>query len=739
MVSPTLLPGLFRGEDPELFLKGVLNSYSQVFFSDKRLFSIILLGVTFVDPFAGFFGLVSVMFTNGIGLYLGFNKYIIARGIYGFNSLLVGLGLGIYFAPGWQLFLIVLLASVLTLFISISAEGVIGKYVLPYLSIPFIISIWIVTLATRDLTALGVSQRGVYTLNELYQLGGSTLISLYEWWHRLPAYTSLHVYFISLGAIFFQFNILSGVIIAAGLLYYSRIAFTLSLLGFYSAFLFYEVVGADLNEINYSYIGFNYILTSIAIGGFFVIPGRSSYLWVIFLIPLVALLTMSLSSVFAIFYLPVYSLPFNIMVLLFLYVLKFRIRNGNNLHTVFYQYNSPEKNLYAFRNASERFARSPAVKIKLPFFGEWTVTQAYNGEHTHKGEWRHALDFEIFDDQGRSFRGEGDECSDYYCYDKAVLAPADGTVEDINDGIEDNQIGQVDLLNNWGNTIIIKHGEGLYSKLSHLKSKSITVKRGEQVKQGQIIARCGNSGRSPVPHLHLQLQATPYIGSQTIDYPFSHYILKGKNGFAFRSFNVPEKGQIVINIEVNPLLKNAFNLVPGRKIHISETRNNKKTPLSWEVQTSIYNKSCIACNKTSSRAWFENDGVIWYFTHFEGDRSSLLYYFYLAAYKVQQGFYQGISLTDEYPVNLSFPGTILFLQDFIAPFLIFLKAVYRIDYAYADNLVATKHMKLESVADSFCFGRLMREIRFEMEVDRDGIKTLSVNSLRLKIDAAWEG
>jgi len=448
---------------------------------------------------------------------------------------------------------------------------------------------------------------------------------------------------------------------------------------------------------------------------------------------------MSLSSVFAIFYLPVYSLPFNIMVLLFLYVLKFRIRNGNNLHTVFYQYNSPEKNLYAFRNASERFARSPAVKIKLPFFGEWTVTQAYNGEHTHKGEWRHALDFEIFDDQGRSFRGEGDECSDYYCYDKAVLAPADGTVEDINDGIEDNQIGQVDLLNNWGNTIIIKHGEGLYSKLSHLKSKSITVKRGEQVKQGQIIARCGNSGRSPVPHLHLQLQATPYIGSQTIDYPFSHYILKGKNGFAFRSFDVPGNGDRVRNIESNPLLKNAFNLVPGQRIRINETVRNTESQISWQVQTSIYNKSYLSCDKTGSRAWFENDGAIWYFTHFEGDRSSLLYYFYLAAFKVQQGFYRDISLEDEYPVNITFPRAILFFQDFIAPFYIFLKARYTISYACTDNPASPDIIRLNSVAESTCLGRLWGQINFEMEIDRGGIRKLSVGLPRLKRYATWEG
>ena len=730
---------MFKKDNLELFFNGVLNSYSQVFFSDNRFFSAVLFIVTFVDPFAGFYGLISVLFTNLTGLRLGFNKLIVARGIYGFNSLLVGLGLGIYFAPGWHLLLIVILAAILTLFISVAAEGVIGKYALPYLSVPFILSIWIVTLATRDLTALGVSQRGVFTLNELYSAGGSNLIKLYELWHQLNLPPSLRVFFISLGAIFFQYNVLSGVIIAAGLLYYSRIAFTLSLLGFYSAFLFYEIVGASLDELNYSYIGFNYILTSIAVGGFFVIPTRSSYLCIICLIPLVALLTISLSTVFAVFYLPVYSLPFNIVVLLFLYVLKFRVKNTNNLHTLFYQYNSPEKNLYAFRNASKRFAYLNNVQIKLPFYGEWTVTQAYDGEHTHKNEWRHALDFEIMDDEFKSYRGEGNICSDYYCYDKAVLAPADGIIEEVTDGIPDNNIGDVNLVNNWGNTIIIQHQDGLYSKLSHLKEKTITVKKGEKVKQGQTIARCGNSGRSPVPHLHFQMQEMPFIGAKTIEYPVSHYVLKREEGFEFRSNEVPGLDDKVINVEVNALIKNAFNFVPGRELRIAETRNGKKINNIWEVQTSIYNKSYIFCTNTGSKAWFENDGTIWYFTHFEGSRSSLLYYFYLSAYKIQQGFYKDISLNDRFPANLLFSGFLLFFQDLAAPFFFFLKSEYQVEYFYIDNSLSPEKIKLNSKASSFVLGRLSGSVNFELEIDKQGIRKLLVRKDNSEIDAIWEG
>ena len=161
-----------RSGDIKLFLKGIPNSYSQVFFSDNRVFAIILLVITFIDLFAGVMGLISVITTNLVGFLLGFDKRTLSRGLFGFNSLLVGLALGVYFEPGLLLLIIVILGAILTLLISVSMQGVIGKYTLPFLSIPFLLSVWIMTLATQEFTALGVSERGIYTFNDLYMIGG---------------------------------------------------------------------------------------------------------------------------------------------------------------------------------------------------------------------------------------------------------------------------------------------------------------------------------------------------------------------------------------------------------------------------------------------------------------------------------------------------------------------------------------------------------------------------------------
>ena len=722
-------------DDIKLFLKSIPNSYGQVFFSDQRMFALILIVVTFFDLYAGLLGFISVLVTNLSGFLLGFDRKTISKGVFGFNSLLVGLGLGIYFQPGPHLILVIIIAAILTLLISVSLQGVIGKYALPYLSIPFLLSIWIMTLATKDFAALGISERGIYTFNDLYTIGGGPLVRVYEWWNELQLPRSLRIYFISLGAILFQYNLLSGIILSIGLLLFSRISFSLSLIGFYTAYLFYDIIGANISELSYSYIGFNYILTSIAVGGFFIIPSKRSYFWVVILIPIVAMITISLSKVFAVFNLPIYSLPFNMVVLLFLYALKFRLKPSLALSEVVIQHNSPEKNLYAFHNDMVRFRQHEELPISLPFLGIWTVSQAHDGEHTHKNEFRHAWDFVITDSDEKQYMGSGDLLTDYYCFEKMVLAPADGTVELVVDRIPDNIVGEVNVKENWGNTVIIKHDDQLYTSLSHLKEGSIKVKEGDSIKEGDEIGRCGNSGRSPYPHLHFQVQETPYIGSVTKEYPISYHIHHRKDGFRLKSFELPELGDLVSNIERNDLLFSAFHFIPGRRYHFDVVVNGEKKSSYWEVNTDPYNNSYIRCHPSGSMAYFINDGNLMYFTHFTGDKKCLLYYFFLAAFQVQQGYYQDLQISDIYPLNLIYSQPLLGLQDLLAPFWIFLRSEYSCRYDWIDSDMSPSEIRLVSSAKNFVAGHKMKSFEFTLLVNEGGIHKLTVKSVNIQMEA----
>lgn len=59
-----------------------------------------------------------------------------------------------------------------------------------------------------------------------------------------------------------------------------------------------------------------------------------------------------------------------------------------------------------------------------------------------------------------------------------------------------------------GNHVTIDHG-GEYSVLAHLTPGSISLEEGQQVKQGDLVGHCGNSGNSTEPHLHFHIQDHP--------------------------------------------------------------------------------------------------------------------------------------------------------------------------------------------------------------------------------------
>lgn len=63
----------------------------------------------------------------------------------------------------------------------------------------------------------------------------------------------------------------------------------------------------------------------------------------------------------------------------------------------------------------------------------------------------------------------------------------------------------------FGNYVKIKHSDGSYTIYAHLAKDSITVKAGDVVDQGQVIAKMGNSGSSTGTHLHFEIR----IGSDS--------------------------------------------------------------------------------------------------------------------------------------------------------------------------------------------------------------------------------
>lgn len=63
-----------------------------------------------------------------------------------------------------------------------------------------------------------------------------------------------------------------------------------------------------------------------------------------------------------------------------------------------------------------------------------------------------------------------------------------------------------------GNHVIIDLGNKEFALLAHLQQDSVSVSEGDEVRPGQPVGLCGNSGNTSEPHLHFHVQDSNKFG-----------------------------------------------------------------------------------------------------------------------------------------------------------------------------------------------------------------------------------
>lgn len=180
---------------------------------------------------------------------------------------------------------------------------------------------------------------------------------------------------------------------------------------------------------------------------------------------------------------------------------------------------------------------SHAADYRLPFEGRWFVMAGGDtinvNHHMRAPSQMYGVDFMKtggFTNRGIA-KGNAQSLDDYYSWGQPVLSPVDGVVRKVHDGDPDNPIGKSDRKNAFGNHVVIEAGPKEFVYLGHLQKGSVAVKEGARVTAGQTLGKCGNSGNTSGPHIHMhvQNQLKPYTGrGQNISFKGIAVLLSGK-------------------------------------------------------------------------------------------------------------------------------------------------------------------------------------------------------------------
>lgn len=481
-------------------IEEVARGYAWVSLLPSWKAGLLLALLTFIEPGSGSIGLVGAVCAWYAGKVAGADAG--ERPVCVFNGLLTGLFVAHAWATGVSVFALSVLGGVFSGWLTVVLGRLAWSLIrLPILSLPFALVAMLTAAAGGSLS----------TLNSNSYVAPSALLGI-----QADKFLS------ALGNLYFIPNPLAGLFVLSLFLVFSRYYLVLTLVGYYAALFWLKLLGAAPEHLATTAWDSNAILAALLVGGLFATPSFLTAALATLSAVIAGWLSLALGRILDVAHLVPFSVPFVLAAWLVLYaaVRNTRMTSSFNLLTPDF----PERSYERAQISRARVGNPASVPLAPPFMGLWTVSQGFSGQHTHRGPWRHAIDFIVMKG-GKSFAAKGGRLEDFYCYNLPVLSPAYGQVWRVVNDIPDNMPGTVNVAANWGNCVVIRLYDGKFALVAHLKPGSVTVFPGAWVKPGDIIGHCGNSGRSPQPHIHLHLQTGDESGAPTVPFHMASVLI----------------------------------------------------------------------------------------------------------------------------------------------------------------------------------------------------------------------
>ena len=553
--------------------ESIFNAYSLIYFCRNSRLGGILLAATFISPTFGLFGLAGTITAFAATKMLDFPASRIRSGELLCNSLISSMGLAyVTNQQNLSVYLLMILlpvTAIAAMVLSVALTQVMLRlFGMGAYSLPFVIVTIFNYLLMYSFTATPViGAPPPFLLPEI-----SFLPSILTEW------------FLAFSAALFIPNVVVGMIACFAVFIHSPLQIALGMFGFLVGYGFLQLTGLNASAFGAGWMGTNYLYCGMGLGGVYFITSKSSLLLAGFGAILSTLIAIGMRTFLRSYNIPPLSFPFLIVLFMFTYALRQRSRFLWLFESPYLD-GSPEQNVLRFLTNLKRFPNFYTPTLSLPFLGCRVVTQGFNGDYTHKSLWCHALDFEILDESGKPHPDQRTKLEDAYTYGTAILSPCDGVVISVVSDVVDNELGEENLLQNWGNLVVVLNDLGWYVLLSHFKRDGIIVYKNQRVTRGQLLGYCGNSGRSPLPHLHLQVQAAWFPGATTIPFRIRNFISHHASGETVLTTGIPREGDLISPLQIDPDLIACFSGQIGTSIRYRIEKAGKT--IAWETIRTI--------------------------------------------------------------------------------------------------------------------------------------------------------
>lgn len=371
------------------------------------------------------------------------------------------------------------------------------------------------------------------------------------------------VFLRSMGVFLFSPWPLSGLLIAGALLAWSPAMFLAGMTGWLAGVAVSAMLVATGAPIYWAAASYNFFLAGAALGAVFFVPDVRGLLFAALGGALAALIAAALQVLFA--YSAASFLPIPFAMTLYIGLVLLAAPPFGTVHNRITTWaDKPERNRITIDWLRARWGAPGTPLLGVPLQGALQITQGFDGPLSHRGDWRHALDFQ------RPLAPAAPEETRAPLWGAAVFSPVAGTVKGVVGTVPDNPPGTINLTDNWGNHVILETASGDHVMVGHLMQNSLQVVPGQTVGFTTGLGLVGNSGRSTLSHLHLHAQTGALAGSPTCDFRLANYFLCAPDTelpVEWHASGHVGQGDIVMAAAPNPDIRTILSgILPGRGI-----------------------------------------------------------------------------------------------------------------------------------------------------------------------------